>query len=187
MGASLPFEPGPDSRRLYRAPREPAPVAVLVLNSLASRTNCLAERLAVRLAPLCDVDLVDVSALRLLSVPGALVSRHGAIVIAKNASASTRERAELRRAFEAQGITFVDVHVASHLDAYIERDGSDWWSSMTSALASLTGRTAAPVPTAGYDLCVRADWNTIDAGAEAVIDALSRRGLVDGRVRQESA
>ncbi|MGC4001552.1 MAG: adenylyl-sulfate kinase [Anaeromyxobacter sp.] len=108
-----------------------------------------------------------------------LLARHGVAVITAAISPYAATRAEVRRAAEAEGLPFVEVHVAAALEALARRDVKGLYArALAGELPHFTGVSDPYEAPEAPDVRVHTDAEPVDASAERILEHLRARGLL---------
>lgn len=111
-----------------------------------------------------------------------LLARHGAAVVTAAISPYRETREAVRRAAEAEGIPFIEVHAHAELDALVRRDVKGLYRrALAGELPSFTGVSDPYEPPTAADVTVRSDLEAPAQSLERILAALSDRGLIPPR------
>jgi adenylyl-sulfate kinase len=109
-----------------------------------------------------------------------LLARNGVAAIAAAISPYAEVRGEVRRLAEADGITFVEVHVDALLSALAERDVKGLYrKALAGELAHFTGVSDPYEPPANPEVVVHTDREPVETSLERVLGFLRERRLID--------
>jgi adenylylsulfate kinase len=116
-----------------------------------------------------------------------LLARNGVAAIAAAISPYAELRAEVRRLAEADGVTFVEVHVDAPIATLAERDVKGLYKkALAGELAHFTGISDPYEPPTQPDVVIRTDRETIEASLDRIVSYLRERELVGTRKRSRS-
>jgi adenylylsulfate kinase len=110
-----------------------------------------------------------------------LLARHGVAVVTAAISPYAAARDEVRAQAHAEGVPFVEIHVAASLEKLVERDPKGLYrKALAGEIPHFTGVSDPYEPPAAPDLVVRSDLETVAESAARILEHLRARGLVDG-------
>jgi adenylyl-sulfate kinase len=110
-----------------------------------------------------------------------LLAKHGVFVITAAISPYEDTREEVRRLAREQGIPFVEVFVNPRLESLVERDVKGLYKrALAGEIEHFTGISDPYEPPANPDVVVRTDVEPVDVSADAILKALTARGLLHG-------
>jgi adenylylsulfate kinase len=108
-----------------------------------------------------------------------LLARNGVLVLAAVISPYAAARDAIRARHHASGATFFEVHVATPVEVCSVRDVKGLYAKQRSGeISGLTGVDDVYEPPAAPDLVLRTEYSDVDASVDAVLAALSERGLL---------
>ena len=107
-----------------------------------------------------------------------LLARNGVKVLAALVSPYAATRDEVRKAHEAAGTAYLEIHVATPLDVCADRDVKGWYAKQRSG--EMTGLTGVDdpyeAPTAA-EVTLPTHEQSLDESVAAVLTALAARGF----------
>ena len=108
----------------------------------------------------------------------ALLARHGVLVLAAVISPYAAARDAVRARHEAEGVPFLEVHVATPLAECASRDVKGLYArAYAGEVRGLTGVDDAYEPPVAAELRLPTTGRPVAASAAAVLDLLTERGL----------
>lgn len=116
-----------------------------------------------------------------------LLARHGVIVITAAISPYEDTRNEVRRAAEAEGLTFVEVYAKAELQVLVDRDVKGLYrKALAGELAHFTGVSDPYEPPPNPEIVVRSDQESVETSAARVLGWLADQGLIPPPTREEA-
>jgi adenylylsulfate kinase len=108
-----------------------------------------------------------------------LLARNGVLVLAAVISPYESSRAEVRNRHTANGVPYLEVHVAAPVQVCSSRDVKGLYAKQrTGEIRGLTGVDDVYEAPATPDLVLRTDALTVDESVDHVVALLAERGLV---------
>jgi adenylylsulfate kinase len=116
-----------------------------------------------------------------------LLARNGVATIAAAISPYAELRSEVRRLAEADGVTFIEVHVDAPIATLMMRDVKGLYKkALAGQLAHFTGVSDPYEPPTNPDIVVRTDQESVEASLERIVAYLRERELVGMKRSQRS-
>jgi adenylylsulfate kinase len=108
-----------------------------------------------------------------------LLARNGVLVLAAVISPYAAARDAIRARHAASGTPFVEIHVATPVDVCSVRDVKGLYAKQRAGeISGLTGVDDVYEPPTSPELVLRTESSAVDASVDAVLAALSERGLL---------
>ncbi|MFI5957012.1 adenylyl-sulfate kinase [Cryptosporangium sp. NPDC051539] len=108
-----------------------------------------------------------------------LLARNGVLVLAAVISPFASARDEVRARHRASGTAFLEVHVATPVEVCSVRDVKGLYARQRAGeISGLTGVDDVYEAPASPELVLRTESSALDASVDAVLAALSERGLL---------
>nr|WP_205752550.1 adenylyl-sulfate kinase [Cryptosporangium phraense] len=108
-----------------------------------------------------------------------LLARNGVVVLAAVISPYAAARDAVRARHEASGTSYLEVHVATPVEVCADRDVKGLYARQRAGeISGLTGVDDVYEAPTSPDLVLRTESSALDASVDAVLAALSERGLL---------
>lgn len=114
-----------------------------------------------------------------------LAARHGAAAVTAAISPYAGVRDEVRKLATDEGIPFVEVYVSATLDTLVERDVKGLYKkAIAGEIQNFTGVSDPYEAPSNPEVVVDTDTESVQQGADKILDFLRSRGLLAGASRQ---